>query len=257
MAVSARPVALVTGASSGIGAAFARRLSADGYAVVAVARRQDRLEALATEGAASELLVADLATEDGCRHAEERIRIGDVSLLVNNAGIGVGAAFEDTELDAEERMLALNVRAVMRLTHEALPPMLAAGRGEILNVSSMAGFTAAVGYASYSASKAYVTALSESLGVRYASRGIRVMALAAGLVRTEMHEPGSAPSAGLVARLMWSDPEQIVDIALRDLRRGKVVSVPGGAYKASAAALKVVPRGVLARVGRVANRGDE
>jgi short-subunit dehydrogenase len=256
-AVEGRPVALVTGASSGIGEAFARRLSGDGYAVVAVARRRQRLEALVAEGSAAEVLVADLATESGCRLAEDRVRAGDVSLLVNNAGVGVGAAFEQTELDAEERMLALNVRAVMRLTHLALPAMLAAGRGEIVNVSSMAGFTPAVGYASYSATKAYVTALSESLGVRYAPRGVRVMALCAGLVRTEMHEPGSAPTSGLVARLMWSDPEQLVDRALRDLRRGKVVCVPGGAYKASVAALRFTPRLVLARAGRIANRGDE
>jgi uncharacterized protein len=251
------PTALVTGASSGIGAAFARRLSADGYDVIAVARRQSRLEELKARGGASEIIVADLAEAADCLKVEERLAAGDVTLLVNNAGVGVGKGFEETSALEEDRMLALNVRAVMRLSHAVVPQMVAAGSGEILNVSSVAAFTGAVGFASYSASKAYVVSFSESLAVRYAGRGVTVMALCPGYVRTEMHEPEHTPTSGLTARLMWLDPDQLVDIALRDLRRGKVISTPGVIYKATVATTKLVPRRLLAVAGRFANRDGQ
>jgi len=251
------PTALVTGASSGIGAAFARRLAADGYEVVAVARRRGRLEELRTAGAAAEVLVADLATVDGCAQVEERIAAGGIELLVNNAGIGTGHGFEQTSVATEERMLAVNVRAVMRLSHAAAPKMLAAGSGEIINVSSVAAFTAVAGFATYSASKAYVAALSESLAVRYAGRGVKVMALCPGYVRTEMHEPSEMPSTGLAARLLWLDPADLVDAALRDLRRGRAISMPGLPYKAAVVATRLLPRRVLAAAGKRANRSRQ
>jgi uncharacterized protein len=250
------PTALVTGASSGIGAAFARRLSADGYDVIVVARRRERLERLQEQGAAGELIVADLAEPEQCARVEERLAAG-VDLLVNNAGVGVGKAFEQSTVFEEDRMLALNVRAVMRLTHAAAAPMLAAGSGQIVNVASVAAFTGAVGFASYSASKAYVVTLSESLAVRYARRGVTVMALCPGYVRTEMHDASSTPTSGLVARLMWLDPEQLVELALRDLRRGKVISTPGAVYKTTVATTKLIPRKVLAVAGRFANRDGQ
>jgi uncharacterized protein len=251
------PTALVTGASSGIGAAFARRLAADAYQVIAVARRRDRLETLRQEGGANELIVADLATGEGCALVEARIAAGGVDLLINNAGIGVGAGFDETTIDAEERMLGVNVRAVMRLTHVAVPPMLAAGHGEIINVSSVAAFTAAAGFATYSASKAYVLALSESLAVRYASRGVKVMALCPGYVRSEMHDAAEMPSSGIQARLLWLDAEKLVDIALRDLARGRVVCMPGVPYKASVAATKLLPRRAIATMAKFANRDQQ
>ncbi len=251
------PTALVTGASSGIGAAFARRLSADGYDVIAVARRRSRLEELKAQGCASEIIVADLASAADCLRVEERLAAGGIDLLVNNAGVGVGKGFERTTVDEEDRMLALNARALMRLTHAAVPQMLTAGSGQILNVGSVAAFTGAVGFASYSASKAYVVSLSESLAVRYASRGVTVMALCPGYVRTEMHDAAHTPNSGLAARLMWLDAEQLVDIALRDLSRGKVLSTPGVVYKAAVATTKLMPRRLLAVAGRLANRAGQ
>lgn len=251
------PTALVTGASSGIGEAFARRLAADGYRVVVVARRQDRLEVLREVGVATEVIAADLATLEGCAVVEERLAAGGIDLLVNNAGISTGKSFEESTIDDEERLLAVNVRAVMRLTHAAIPPMLAAGSGEVINVSSVAAYTAVAGYATYSASKAYVSAMTESLAVRYASRGLTVMALCPGFVRSEMHEQEDMPASGLTARLMWLDADQLVDIALRDLRRGRVVSMPGATYKAAVAVTKLLPRRVLMTAGKFANRGNQ
>jgi len=251
------PTALVTGASSGIGAAFARRLAADGYRVVAVARRQERLDELRGEGAADEIIVADLATADGCALVEARIAAGGIELLINNAGIGVGAGFDETSVDAEDRMLGVNVRAVMRLTHAAVRPMLAAGHGEIINVSSVAAFTAVAGFATYSASKAYVLALSESLAVRYAGQGIKVMALCPGYVRSEMHDPSEMPSGGLKGRVLWRDAESLVDVALRDLHRGRVISMPGLPYKASVAVTRLLPRRAVASMAKFANRDQQ
>jgi short-subunit dehydrogenase len=250
------PTALVTGASSGIGEAFARRLAADGYDVVVVARRRDRLEVLREVGVATEVIEADLATLEGCALVEARLAAG-VDLLVNNAGIGSGASFEDSTIDVEERLLAVNVRAVMRLTHAAIGPMLTAGSGEIINVSSVAAYTGVAGFATYSASKSYVSVMSESLAVRYASRGVKVMALCPGYVRSEMHEPGAAPASGITAKLMWLDPGQLVDIALRDLRRGRIVSMPGLTYKATVAVMKLLPRRVMATAGKFANRDNQ
>jgi short-subunit dehydrogenase len=251
------PTALVTGASSGIGEAFARRLAADGYRVVVVARRRERLEALQRAGVADEVIVADLATPDGCGEVEQRLAGGGIDLLINNAGLGTGASFEHSSLEREQHMLDVNVRAVMRLTHAAVAPMLAAGSGEIVNVSSIAAFTAVAGFATYSASKAYVLAFSESLAVRYAARGVRVMALCPGYVRSEMHAPEEMPDSGLTARLLWRDADSLVDAALRDLRRGRVVSMPGAAYKSAVAATKLLPRRVLATAGKFANRAHQ
>jgi hypothetical protein len=251
------PTALVTGASSGIGEAFARRLAADGYAVVVVARRRDRLEVLREVGVATEVIAADLATAEGCAEVEARLTAGGIDLLVNNAGIGTGKAFEATSVEEEQRLLAVNVQAVMRLTHAAIPAMLAAGSGEVINVSSVAAYTGVAGFATYSASKAYVSVMSESLAVRYASRGIKVMALCPGYVRSEMHGPGEAPTSGITAKLMWLDPEELVDIALRDLRRGRIVSMPGLTYKAAVAVTKLLPRRVMATAGKFANRDNQ
>ncbi len=250
------PTALVTGASSGIGEAFARRLARDRYDVIAVARRAERLDLLRDAAVASETFAVDLATPQGCAQVEERLAAG-VDLLINNAGIGSGAAFEESSAEVEERLLALNVRAVMRLTHAAVPAMLAAGAGQIVNVGSVAAFTSVAGYATYSASKAYVVALSESLAVRYASRGVTVMALCPGFVRTEMHDPAHMPEHGLAAKLLWRDADVLVDDALRDLRRGRVVSVPGLTYKAAVTATRLVPRRVLAFGGKLVARGGD
>jgi short-subunit dehydrogenase len=250
------PTALVTGASSGIGEAFARRLAADGYDVVVVARRRERLDLLREVGVATEVIVADLATLEGCAAVEERLAAG-IDLLVNNAGISTGKAFEDSTVDDEERMLAVNVRAVMRLTHAAIPPMLAAGSGAVINVSSVAAYTAVAGFATYSASKSYVSAMSESLAVRYASRGVKVLALCPGFVRSEMHEQEDMPASGLTAKLMWMDAADLVDVALRDLGRGRVVCMPGFTYKVSVGVMKLLPRRVLMTAGKFANRGNQ
>lgn len=245
--------ALVTGATAGIGAAFARRLASTGYDLVLVARTESRLADSAAElperyGVAVETLAVDLATDAGCGAVEERLgdRERPVDLLVNNAGISLNAPFTVSGADDEERLLRLNVRAVMRLTHAALGPMRERRAGAVVNVSSVAGFAATMPGSTYPASKAWVTAFSESIGLAVRGSGVRVMALCPGYTHTEFHDSAGIDMTGLPS-FAWLDADAVVAAGLRDLRRGKIVSVPTARYKAAAAVVQRLPRAVLYR----------
>jgi uncharacterized protein len=240
---------LVTGATAGIGAAFARQLAARGHDLVLVARDEVRLQALAAELPVQvEVLPADLATDEGRNRVEWRLG-GGVDLLVNNAGIGTRGAFHDVAREDEDVLLALNVRAVLRLTHAALPPMLERGSGAVVNVSSVAAYTPGARGATYGASKAWVTSFSESLHLQYAGQGIRVLALCPGFTRTEFHARAGMDVSGIPGRL-WLDADDVVRTALRDLERGRSLSVPGAAYKAVVVGSRLVPTSVRGRVVR-------
>lgn len=234
----------MTGATAGIGLAFAQRLARDGWELVLVARDEARLLRLAAElPVPVEVLAVDLATTEGCARVEWRLGEG-IDLLVNNAGLGNPGAFDQTPRDAEEHLLRLNVRAVMRLTHAGVQMMLArGGGGAIVNVSSVAGFTAGARGATYSASKAWVTNFSQSLHLQYADQGIRVLALCPGFTRTEFHSRADMDVSG-VPNVMWLSADRVVDDCLSDLARGRSVSVPGRIYKVLVAATRVVPPGV-------------
>lgn len=242
--------ALVTGPTSGIGLSFARALAARGHDLVLVARNEQRLaetadELLSTYGVAVEVLPADLV--DRAQLAKVEARLADrgepVRLLVNNAGFGLRGRFLDNDLAREQDQLDILVTAVMRLTHAALGAMLAEGRGQIVNVSSMAGF---LQRGSYSAAKSYVTKLSQWAHHEYAGQGVQVMAVCPGFVRTEFHQrlgsdTDSAP------RLLWLDPDRVVAEALVDLDAGKALSIPSKRYKAIAAVVRVVPASLQQR----------
>ncbi|WP_163567742.1 SDR family NAD(P)-dependent oxidoreductase [Fodinicola feengrottensis] len=243
--------ALVTGATAGIGAAFARALAARGHDLVLVARDRMRLEKLATDlrgayGSTASVLPADLTQDTGCAAVEQRLSDVDnpIGLLVNNAGIGLARAFLKNSLDDELRQLDLNVRAVLRLTHAALPPMVARGNGSVINVSSVAGFGTTAPGSTYGATKSWVTAFSESVQLSVRNSGVRVMALCPGLVRTEFHERAGL-DVGDRRGAMWLDADALVATALDDLRRGRTVSVPTVRYKAIAGLLRHLPRPVI------------
>ena len=255
MPAQPRPTALVTGATSGIGAAFARTLAARGHDLVVVARDETRLRALAASLPVEvEVLPVDLASDEGTARIEWRLGEGGIDLLVNNAGVGSPGAFHEVDRDAEEHLLRLNVRAVLRLTHAALPPMLARGSGSIINVGSVAGLAPGARGATYGAGKAWVTSFSESLHLQYADRGLRVLALCPGLTRTEFHERAGMDVSG-VPDALWLDADRVVADALSDLARGRSLSVPGAAYKALVVARRVVPAGLQRRVvTRLASR---
>lgn len=245
------PTALITGATAGLGAEFTRRLAGDGYDLVLVARDKARLERCAEQirdrdGVGVEILPADLTDAEQCRTVESRLAEADrpVDLLINNAGFGLSTSFLRSSADDEERMLSVLVRAVLRLTHAAVTAMAARGSGAVVNVSSVAGF---VPTGTYSAAKAYVTTFSRSVAAQVGRRGVRVMALCPGYTHTEFHERAGIDRAGVSGR-MWLTAERVVDEALRDLRRGKVVSIPGRRYHAIATAARLAPPGLVDRV---------
>jgi short-subunit dehydrogenase len=254
--VAHRPTALVTGASSGIGAAFARRLAAESYDLVLVARNEQRLTDLAAtltdrHGVVIEVIVADLTDDSGRERVAARLDdpTRPVDLLVNNAGLSLNTPFLRSTAARETELLSLNVHAVMRLTLAALPPMVARRAGAVLNVSSVAGFGAAMPGSTYSASKAWVTNFSESVGQSVSPFGVRVMALCPGYVRTEFHQRAGI-NMTKTPDWLWLDADQLVRDALRDLRRGKLVSVPDWKYKVAVFGLRHLPRPLLQRVAR-------
>ncbi|MFI6551301.1 SDR family NAD(P)-dependent oxidoreductase [Streptomyces prunicolor] len=240
------PTALVTGATAGIGAAFVRRLAADGFDLVLLARDTERLEQTAEKlrtahAVRVEVLAADLATETGLATAEQRAARG-VDLVVNNAGFGQRGDFLDTELSEELAMLRVHCEAVLRLTRTALPGMVERGRGGVINVASVAAFFPR---GTYSASKAWVVTFSESACQQVGGSGAHVMALCPGWVRTEFHKRSDMDTSGIPDAL-WIDADQLVDSAIRDFRRRVPVSVPDNRYKAMVGLGRVLPRQLVA-----------
>lgn len=251
--MAASRTALITGASSGFGAAFARRLAVEGYDLVLVARDEQRLASLGAElssrhGVAVTPLPADLSTDDGCAAVEKRLAEG-VEMLVNNAGLSLNTSFVRSTVEAETRLLRVNVHAVMRLALAALPSMIEHGRGDVINVSSVAGFAAVMPGSTYSASKAWVTNFSESVAHSVRRHGVRVMALCPGYTHTEFHDRAGIDMSK-TPEWMWLQVDRVVADALRDLRRGKVVSVPDWKYKVTVFGMRHLPRGLLQAVAR-------
>lgn len=250
--------ALVTGASTGLGLAFATELASRGHDLVLVARSRDRLEQLAAElrqryAVATEVLPADLADRDQVETVADRVRDASrpVDLLVNNAGFGMTRGFVRGELSEEERALDVMVRAVMVLSHAAASAMGTRGHGAILNVSSVASF---VVMGSYSALKSWVTVFTEALSVELAGTGVTATAVCPGFVHTEFHDRARMNMSQLPGP-MWLDAEQVVQGALRDVAAGRAVSVPSATYKAVTAGVRVLPRAAVRHVsGLLAQR---
>lgn len=243
--------ALITGSTAGIGSAFARRLARDGNDLVLVARDAERLRQQATElhdrhGVEADVLAADLSEEDGLKTVEARLTDLDhpVDLLVNNAGFGNRRAFLDASLSEELTMLRVHCEAVLRLTTAAALSMRERHHGAVVNVASVAAF---VPRGTYGASKAWVVQFSQGVATDLAGSGIRVMALCPGFVRTEFHQRAGMVMDG-VPGWMWLDADRLVEAALRDLARGRTLSVPDPRYKALAGLARFTPQRALARV---------
>lgn len=242
--------AVITGATAGIGHEFATALAARGHDVVLVARDRDRLERAAETLRAAhrvtvEVVSADLSDRAGMAVVEAVLADRDrpVEILVNNAGFSTHQVFAGGDLDAEQRMLDVLVTAVMRLTHAALPGMIARGSGAVLNVSSVAGW---IPGGTYSAAKAWVTTFSESLSGELRGTGVQVTAVCPGYTHTEFHQRADMDVSG-VREWMWLDAQDVVAKALTDVRRGREVSVAGRQYRALSVLVRHLPRAVVRR----------
>jgi short-subunit dehydrogenase len=251
------PTALITGPTSGIGNAFARRLSAAGWDLVLVARDSARLDRVAEElrsahGVEVETFPADLSTDNARALVAERIADEGrpVDLLVNNAGLASPDGLLASDFAAEDAALAVMVRAVLQLSHAALRAMAVRGQGGIINVSSVAGF---VPRGTYSAAKAYVTNFTESLADEARGTGVRVVVSCPGFTRTEFHARGGLDT-DLIPDFLWLSAEQVVDDALDALRRNRVVTVPGLQWKIIVAAAKHLPVRSITRATRKLGR---
>lgn len=249
---SVRPLAVVTGASSGIGAVFATRLAARGYDLVLAARRKDRLEKLAAEletrfGVRAEPFRADLADDADLRRLEDRI-LGAATLefLVNNAGFGTKGLFHKAEPLGQDRMHRLHVLATARLTQAALLGMVARKKGNVVNVSSAAAFGQNPGNVSYCATKTWMNSFTEGLHLemRLIGSPVRVQALCPGFTLTEFHDALGVDRKTIPAG-WWMPAETVVDASFRGLEKGNLTVVPGWRYKCFALLMSVAPRILL------------
>ncbi len=254
--------ALVTGASSGIGEAFARLLAAQSTDLVVVARDEARLATLAAEleqghGVAVEVLVADLADRSTLRTVADRLQstTSPIDLLINNAGFGFSGDFIDLDPDLETSVVDVNVSAMHRLAHAAGTAMSARQRGGIINVSSVAGFGPSPKAATYAATKAFVTSFSEALHMELGPLGVVVTCLCPGLTRTEFQQRANASTDAAPATL-WQSADTVAEVGLRGLAAGKAVVVPGAHNKVFRVALKVSPSGLVRRAADAMARAN-
>jgi short-subunit dehydrogenase len=246
---SVRPLAVITGASSGIGATFARQLAARGCDLVLVARREDRLQQQAREIEAShavraEILAADLTREAELQTVEERIaNAANLDFLVNNAGFGIAGRFFSVPVEGQDQMHRLHVLAPMRLMHAALAGMVTRRRGNIINVSSVSGFGQNPGSVSYSATKTWMTSFTEGIYMELKSAGspVRVQALCPGFTLSEFHDAMHFDRKKIPS-WMWMSADEVVSTSLQALDRDQLIVIPGWRYRLLVAIMREFPR---------------
>lgn len=244
--------ALVTGATAGIGAAYARLLAKEGFDLILVARDLRRLNSIAAELKKTfrikvEVIKADLTNSSQLTKVEKRLldKSKPVEVLINNAGFGIKESFLDSPLDKEQELLDVLVTAPMRLSHVALGPMVKRGSGVIVNVSSVASWIAG---GTYSAAKSYLTVFSEYLNNELKNSNVKVSALCPGFTRTEFHQRGKMKMGGL-PNYMWLDADKLVAKSWRDVMKNKAISVPGWQYKILSTLAQYAPRPLVRRLG--------
>ena len=254
-------IALITGASSGLGVEFARQLARAGHDITLVARRHDRLDAVAADlqihyPIRAEPLVADLATDAGVQTVVDYINSNPgLEILVNNAGFGTKGLFFQADLAGQEQMHQLHVIATMRLCHAALGPMVARKSGAIINVSSVAGFTLGVGSVSYGATKAWMNVFTRGLDAELHQIGspVKVQALCPGFTITEFHD-SLQTDRSLVPRWLWLRAEDVVAASLAALKKNKVIVVTGWQYRLFVTILRFLPYSALRRLAQASGR---
>ncbi|MBC7519200.1 MAG: SDR family oxidoreductase [Microbacteriaceae bacterium] len=243
-----RPIALITGATSGIGAEFSRQLARSGHDLVLVARDPFRLECVASQlrvefSVRVEIIVADLTQITGLALVEDRVCSAKqpIDVLVNNAGLGLRLPFDENTIDDEQGLLDLMVTVPMRLTHAALSQMVQRQSGTIINVASIAAF---IPRGTYGAAKAWLVSFSRWANLHYRDRGITVTAVAPGFVRTEFHQRMGVTTTE-IPNFLWLSTAPMVRDALRDVARGRAVSIPSVRYKMFILVARLLPDRLL------------
>jgi uncharacterized protein len=245
-----KPIALITGASAGLGAEFAKQLAKKNYDLILVARDKARLEALAASlpEAHCEVYPADLIKADELKRLEQKISSSAaLDLIVNNAGFGTFGTFYQIDIEKEEEEIRLNVIALVRLTRAALGPMVSIGKGAVLNVSSIAGFVPGPRNATYNATKAYVSSFTEAIYEELQGTGVHAMALCPGFTRTEFQDRAQIDVSS-IPNFAWMNADKVVEEALYGLERRELFCVPGGGYRAMVGAIGLSPRGLVRKV---------
>ena len=252
-----RKLAVITGASAGIGTMFARKLAARGYDLLLIARREDRLRSLAAElsdahKVKADILVADLADPAGLERAAVRIQAAaNLGLLVNNAGFGLHGLFFESDVAGQTGMHGLHVMATLRLTHAALVNLVAQGQGGVINVASVAGFGQAPGSVSYNATKTWMISFTEGIAVELASKNsaVRVQALCPGFTLSEFHDVVRMDRSA-IPKSLWMTADFVVEESLRGWEQGKLIVIPGWRYKLVVAGMKMIPAPLMRRLTR-------
>jgi hypothetical protein len=260
-----RPVALITGASSGLGAEFARALAAQGADLILTARREERLATLATRlqtqhGTRTDILTADLATDAGVAAVKAKIiATPNLHWLINNAGFGMKGRFDRAAIDDLDRMHRLHVLAPLQLTHAALRGMVARDAGAIINVASVVSFLLVAGSVGYAATKSWLHVLSEGiyLELRSARSKVRIQSLCPGYIVTEFHDVVGMNRA-LMPGFLWLDARFVVRESLQALERNDLLVIPSWKYRLVVGVARRLPRhlryAVAAGVGRRTRR---
>ncbi len=242
--------ALVTGASVGIGESFSRLLAELGFNLILVARDLPRLNERAAMLEANfkietKVIAVDLATDSGCKTIEDFITASEIEVLINNAGFGINKSFLVSDIAAEQQLFDVLARTPMRLMHAILPKMKERNSGTLINVSSVAAWIAG---GTYSASKSYLTVLTESLHTELAGTKVKVSVLAPGFTRTEFHQRGRMKMGGL-PKFMWLNSDDLVAKAWSDAQKGAAISVPGWQYAVLSYFLRFGPRPLIRKLG--------
>lgn len=256
--------ACITGATSGIGAAFARRFASEGYALFLTGRRKDKIQSLAEEISKKYRVEADVEIVELSDMGQlealalKLSRMKNLEFLVNNAGFGAVGFFHREDFSTHEKMLKVHCLATIKLTHAVLPNMIAEGRGKIINVSSLSAFSPFPTNAVYAASKSFILLFSESIHLELQGTGVKIQALCPGIARTDFHE-----RAGYDRKKIYRDKgllramsaEEVVDISLKCLKKDKVLCIPGLNYRFISIFPKILPKYVIYRIAHKMMKG--
>lgn len=263
-----KKLALITGASSGIGEAYARQLAAQGYDLCITGRRAEKLNELAADLRNSrhvnvDVIAADLASADGIASHEDWIKANAPSLLINNAGFGARGLFAARDSQRYEEMIQVHVTATVRLTSAALPAMLKAGQGGVINVSSITAYLPLAGNTVYSGTKSFLVSFTQALSYELRNSGVKTQVLIPGFTYSDFHKRPDYAQVNTyttVPKFMWMEAQDVIRISLRDLERGRLVSIPGLLNKlislAGKSGLAALGSSVMAGIYKRASRKD-